>query len=79
MSQPVPGHGPEDHRERDGACGDEDGDPDGAAEEELLDIRLADVERPEGSGFGLAEEDEHRVELVLVGDEEENGERIWDE
>ncbi len=75
----MPGHCPEDHGERDGAGCDEDGDPDGAAEEKLLDVWLADAQRPEGCGLGLAEEDEDRVQLVLVRDEEENGERIWDE
>ena len=68
MSQPVPGHGPEDHGQRDGAGGDEDGDPDGAAEQQFLDVWLADAQRPEGCGLGLAEEDEHRIKLVLVGD-----------
>ena len=75
----MPGHGPEDHGQRDGADGDQHGDPDGTAEQELLHVLLADAECPERRGLGLAEEDEHRVELVLVRDEEEDGERVWDE
>lgn len=47
-SQAVPGHGPEDHRQRNGARRDEDGHPDRTANEELLDVRLSDMKRAEG-------------------------------
>ena len=66
----MPGHCPEDHRQRDSARRHEDRDPDGTTKKEFLDVGFADVKRAEGSGFGLAEEDE----LVLVGNETENGE-----
>ena len=75
----MPGYGPEDERQRDGDRGDQDSDPYRTSEQQLLDIRLADVQRAERCGLGLAEEDEQRIKLVLVGDEEENGKRVGDE
>ena len=75
----MSGHGPEDHRERDGARRYQHGHPNRAPKEELLDVRLADVQRAEGRRLGLAEEDEHRIELVLVRNEEEDGDRVREE
>jgi hypothetical protein len=54
---------PEAHGQRRRAEGD-DGDPDGAAEQQLLDVRLPDGEGPEGCRFGPVEEDKDGVELV---------------
>ena len=62
----MPWDGPEDHGERDGARGDEDGHPDRTPEQELLDVGFADAERPERGRLGLAEEHQNGVELVLV-------------
>ena len=75
----MPGHRPEYHRQRDCARSDKDRHPDRTPEQELLDVRLADVESAEWRGLGLAEENENRVKLVLMRDEEENGEGVWDE
>ena len=62
----MTGNRPEDHRECNGAGRDKNRDPDRAAEEELLDVWLADMQCAERCGLGLAEEDEHGVQLVLV-------------
>ena len=79
MSQPMAGHGPEDEGQgRDARC-DEDTDPYRAPDEQLLHIRLLDTEGAERRRLGLAEEDEHRIELVLVRDEEEDGDRVREE
>ena len=75
----MTGDRPEDHRECHSAGRDKNRDPDRAAEEELLDVWLADVQCAERCGLGLAEEDEHRIELVLVRDEEEDGDRVREE
>ena len=75
----MPGYGPEDERQRDGDRGDQDSDPYRTSEQQLLDIRLADVQRAERRGLGLAEKYEHGIKLVLMGNEEEYGKSIWDE
>ena len=66
-------HGPEEECQRGNASADKDCHPDCPSKEQLLDVRLTDSERPEGSRLGLAEEYEDRIQLVLVGDQEENG------
>lgn len=75
----MPGHRPEYHRQRDCARSDKDRHPDRTPEQELLDVRLADVESAEWRGLGLAEKYEHGIKLVLMGNEKEYGKSIWDE
>jgi hypothetical protein len=53
----VTGDGPKEEGEGDDKGRDEEGDPDGASKEELLYVGLADAERAEWGGLGLAEED----------------------
>jgi hypothetical protein len=69
----VTGYSPKDECERDDADSDKNRDPDRAADEQLAHIRLTDGECAEGRRLRLHEEDEERVQLVLVRDEEESG------
>ena len=69
----MPGHRPEQEGEGGNTRADEDGDPYGATNQELLDVRLTDPECSERSGFRLPEEYQDGVQLVLMGDEEKNG------
>lgn len=57
---------PEQHRERNDAHHDQQRDEQRAAEEELLHVWLADLERSEGCCLGATEEDEQGVEFILV-------------
>ena len=68
--QAVAWHSPEYHRQGHCAGRDERGDPQRPPDKKLLNIRFANTQGAERRGLGLAEEDEHRVQLVLVGDEE---------
>lgn len=56
-------------------CRDEEADPYCATDQKLLDVGLAYSESTEGCGFGLHEEYENRVQFVLVGNEEQDGNR----
>jgi len=71
--QPMARYSPENHRERGNAYRDEDRDPDGTTKQELLNIWLPDCECAEWRGFRTVEEDEHWVELVLMGNKKEEG------
>lgn len=66
-------HSPEYKRERCDTCAYEDHDPDCTADEQLLDVWLPYAEGAEGCRLGLAEKDQNWVQLVLVGNEEQNG------
>lgn len=55
--QSVSGDSPEDEGQGGYEGSDEKADPDGASEEEFLDVGFADAKGTEGSGFGLPEED----------------------
>ena len=66
-------YGPEEKRKGCHTGGDKNGDPYCAAEEKFLHIWLANSERAEWRRFGLAEENEEGVQLVLVRYEEEDG------
>lgn len=74
QSQPVSRDSPEDHRQSYSARCYEHRDPYCATKQELLDIRLANMKSTEGGRFGLAKEDENWVKLVLMRDEEKDGE-----
>lgn len=75
----MAGDCPEDESERDDKDDHHGSNPDGAAQQQFLDIRLADSERTEGCCFRLAKEDKNRVELILMRDEEKNSKRKGDE
>ena len=49
----MAGDGPENERGSGDTGSDKDGHPDSSAEEKLLDIWLADMQRAEGRRFGL--------------------------
>lgn len=71
--QSVPGDSPEEHGESDDARSNENGDPDGTADQQLLDVRLSNPQRSKRRRFGLSKENQNRVELVLVGDQAKDG------
>lgn len=76
--QAVARHGPEYHGQGHRAGRDERGDPQRPSDEELLNVRLADAERTERCGLGLAQEDEDRVQFILMRNKEENGDAEWE-
>lgn len=71
-------NGPEQQRQRRHTSRHKYRHPNSASDQKLLDVLLPNSKRPERRRLGLAEEDEDRVELVLVRDEEEDGEREGD-
>ena len=52
---------------------DKDGDPYRAAKEKFLHVRLANSKRAERRRLGLAEENKDRVQLILMGYQEKDG------
>ncbi len=68
----MPGNSPEQQCQSCDTDCDEDADPYGAAEQELLHIRLADAQRAERCRFRLSQKNEDWVQLVLVTDEEKD-------
>lgn len=68
VSQPVTRHGPEDEGQGCDTCGDEHANPYCATDEQLLHVRLFDAKGTEWGRLGLAEEDQNRIKLVLMGD-----------
>lgn len=77
--QAMARHGPEYHGQGHRAGRDERGDPECPPDEELLHVRLANAQRAERRGLGLAQEDKDGVQLVLVRNKEENGDGVWEE
>lgn len=71
--------GPEEEGQSCYASRNKHADPYGTAYEKLLDVWFTDMESTERSRFGLAEEDEDRVEFILMRDQEENGDSERDE
>jgi hypothetical protein len=62
----MSGYRPEQQGKSDDAHYDKKGDPDRTANEELVHIWLPNAQSTEGSGLGLAEKHQDRVEFVLM-------------
>lgn len=73
ISETMSRHRPEEECECGDECGDKKHDPDRAPEQQLLHVWVANAQGPERRGLGLPEEDEDWVQLVLVADEEQDG------
>ena len=75
----VSRNSPEQQRKSSDTCSNQHANPNRSSQQQLLDIRFSNGECSEGCRLGLAHEDEDRIKLVLMGDEEENGNGEWDE
>ena len=72
-------YGPEQQSKCRNARADENADPDCSTQEEFLHIRFANAKCTEGCRFGLAQEDEDWIKLVLITDEAKDGNAKGDE
>lgn len=78
-SQTMTRNGPEEQGKSSDKENDDESDPYGSTEKHSLHIRLADPERSERCCFRLTEENEDRVESILMRHKEENSDSERDE
>jgi hypothetical protein len=77
-SQSMPWGSPEEHREGNRAYNDNYTNKSGTSQEKFANVWFANDERPEWGGLASPEEYKYRVELILMTDEAEEGDKEWD-